>query len=186
MAAESNVVWKEPLRAPALPEDIVEAALVAALDAHAGCAFVFGERGEVSRSNRAGLSFCAADAKELVLELAEGGTWPRVVPLRGRDAAYVVRPLVAHDAPFYYLAIERHCGQDVATRIATATERWRLSRRQSDTLRLLSQGLPNKLIADRLGIALGTVEIHVSKVLRQAGCDSRAALAARFWSGVID
>jgi DNA-binding CsgD family transcriptional regulator len=175
-----------PSRQPSLPDAVLDNALDAALDACVGAAFVFGDSGAVYRANRTALAVCDADARELLLFATEPGPWPRVVALRGRSATYALRPVALDGAGAFYLAVERLPSQDVEGRITTAAERWRLSRRQSDTLRLLVQGLPNKLIADRLGIALGTVEIHVSKVLRQAGCDSRAALTARFWSEILD
>ncbi len=42
---------------------------------------------------------------------------------------------------------------------------------------LVAQGLANKEIAGRLGIATRTVEHHVTNVYRKLGVDSRVALA---------
>ena len=42
----------------------------------------------------------------------------------------------------------------------------RLTPRQRDVLRLLAQGQSNKEIADVLGLAPGTVKIHISRILR--------------------
>ncbi len=48
-----------------------------------------------------------------------------------------------------------------------------LTERQLDVLRLLADGLPNKSIAQRLGIAEATVKLHVSAILKQLGARNR-------------
>lgn len=55
-----------------------------------------------------------------------------------------------------------------------------LTDRQSDVLRLILRGLPNKLISRQLQLAEGTVKVHVSAVLRALGARNRtqAVLAA--------
>jgi DNA-binding NarL/FixJ family response regulator len=55
-----------------------------------------------------------------------------------------------------------------------------LTDRQSDVLRLIMRGLPNKLIGRQLQLAEGTVKVHVSAVLRALGVRNRsqAILAA--------
>ena len=56
-----------------------------------------------------------------------------------------------------------------------------LSDRESEVLRLLAAGLPNKLIASRLGITEATVKAHLTRIFREIGVDNRsqAALWAR-------
>jgi len=51
--------------------------------------------------------------------------------------------------------------------------------RQREILALLAQGLPNKVIAARLGIAEATVKMHVTALLRAYGVQSRSELLAR-------
>ena len=53
--------------------------------------------------------------------------------------------------------------------------------RELDVLRLLCEGLPNKVISARLGISPGTVKIHISHILRKLGVTSRlqAVIASR-------
>lgn len=48
-----------------------------------------------------------------------------------------------------------------------------LTPRELDVLRLLAQGLPNKGIADRLGISDHTVKFHVNAVMGKLGVQSR-------------
>jgi DNA-binding NarL/FixJ family response regulator len=66
------------------------------------------------------------------------------------------------------------------------TNRWRgganpgpaaLTARETDVLRLIARGLPNKQIASELGLGLRTVESHVSSVLGKLGLGSRTEAA---------
>jgi DNA-binding CsgD family transcriptional regulator len=68
-----------------------------------------------------------------------------------------------------------------AERVAARAEAWGLTPRQQQVLLAVVDGLSNQQIADDLGIALSTVEIHVSAILKRSGCGSRAALAAAVW-----
>jgi DNA-binding NarL/FixJ family response regulator len=56
----------------------------------------------------------------------------------------------------------------------------RLTPRQRDVLRLLAQGQSNKQIAEVLGLAPGTVKIHISRILRAFKVQNRtqAVIAA--------
>jgi DNA-binding NarL/FixJ family response regulator len=56
-----------------------------------------------------------------------------------------------------------------------------LTPRQTDVLRGLMRGLPNKLIARELGLTEGTVKIHIAAILRalQAKNRTEAVIAAR-------
>jgi DNA-binding NarL/FixJ family response regulator len=62
---------------------------------------------------------------------------------------------------------------------------WNLTERQVDVLKLVMDGLSNKLIARKLDIAESTVKIHVSGVFREMQVNSRTqALLAVAKSGV--
>ena len=67
-------------------------------------------------------------------------------------------------------------------------EQVRLSPREGQLLRLVSQGLSNKEVAFRLGIAEGTVKVYFSKLFRKVGVNDRYELALyglrNFVSGV--
>ncbi len=55
-----------------------------------------------------------------------------------------------------------------------------LTQRQAEVLALLVQGKPNKIISRELGLAQGTVKIHVTAILRKLKVSNRtqAALTA--------
>lgn len=53
-----------------------------------------------------------------------------------------------------------------------------LTRRQSDVLKLLVQGKPNKLICRDLNLSEGTVKVHVSAILKALNVHSRAQAIA--------
>jgi|TARA_E500000305_G_scaffold62895_1_gene50165 DNA-binding NarL/FixJ family response regulator len=62
-----------------------------------------------------------------------------------------------------------------------------LTDRQTQVLRLLAEGAPNKTIANQLGLALPTVKIHVAAVLRQLSARNRTeAVQTAIRLGVIE
>jgi two-component system, LuxR family, response regulator DctR len=61
--------------------------------------------------------------------------------------------------------------QHMRDRIAELTDRER------DVMRLVTQGLPNKLIADQLDISVRTVEVHRARVFDKMGVKSAVELA---------
>ncbi|MBS7808897.1 response regulator [Variovorax sp. PCZ-1] len=61
--------------------------------------------------------------------------------------------------------------QQMDGRIAELTDRER------DVMRLVTQGLPNKLIADQLQISVRTVEVHRARVFDKMGVKSAVELA---------
>ena len=71
-------------------------------------------------------------------------------------------------------ARERHAGE---AKLAQARQRFSLlSAREREILALVASGLPNKLVADRTGLALVTVKVHRANVMRKMGADSLADL----------
>jgi two-component system, LuxR family, response regulator DctR len=52
-----------------------------------------------------------------------------------------------------------------------------LTDRERDVMRLVTQGLPNKLIADQLQISVRTVEVHRARVFDKMGVKSAVELA---------
>ena len=52
-----------------------------------------------------------------------------------------------------------------------------LTERERDVMHLVVEGLPNKLIAERLGISVRTVEVHRARVFEKVGVRSAVELA---------
>ena len=72
----------------------------------------------------------------------------------------------------YYQSSREHLLelQDLQTRVDSCTPR------EQDVMRLLAKGLPNKGIAETLGISPRTVEIHRANVMDKMAADSLPAL----------
>ncbi|MEM1117783.1 MAG: response regulator transcription factor [Bacteroidota bacterium] len=56
---------------------------------------------------------------------------------------------------------------------ASVPEAEPLTDREREVLALLAEGLPNKLVADRLGVAERTARYHVAQILAKLGAQSR-------------
>jgi DNA-binding CsgD family transcriptional regulator len=70
---------------------------------------------------------------------------------------------------------------EVERRLRRARDIAQLTPRQVEVLELVAQGKTNKEIAAALGRSEGTVEVHVTNLLRKYGASNRAGLVALFW-----
>lgn len=62
-----------------------------------------------------------------------------------------------------------------------------LTKREIEVLQLLAEGLPNKSIADRLGISDQTVKFHVASIFSKLGASNRTeAVRLGLKRGMID
>ena len=73
---------------------------------------------------------------------------------------------------------QRYLGQEAARRIAESFGYEALTNREADVLRLVAAGCANKVVANRLDIALGTVKVHVKSILDKLGARTRTEAAA--------
>lgn len=71
----------------------------------------------------------------------------------------------------------RFLGEAVASSVAESLTRVQLTARETDVLRLMAIGCPNKTIAARLDIAIGTVKAHTKAILSKLGAASRTEAA---------
>lgn len=63
------------------------------------------------------------------------------------------------------------------------TEKFRLSPREQEIVRIVAEGHPNKIIADVLNISSWTVCTHLRRIFAKLGVGSRAAMVARLFDG---
>jgi two-component system NarL family response regulator len=71
----------------------------------------------------------------------------------------------------------RYMSMSVARRMADSLTRVALTSREAEVLALVATGQPNKVIARRLSISLGTVKSHVSAIMVKLGAASRTEAA---------
>jgi DNA-binding NarL/FixJ family response regulator len=83
-----------------------------------------------------------------------------------------VRSAVHHGAP-----LAPRAAREVVTAWRASQEPSDLTTREVDVLLLLAEGLPNKVIAQRLGIAEKTVKAHVTHVFQALGVTDRTQAA---------
>lgn len=88
------------------------------------------------------------------------------------DGNALVDKLVAAIAADQAGAAEAAFRQSIADRLAT------LSEREHDVMRLMLAGKLNKVIADELGIAMRTVEVHRARIFEKMGVKSAVELSA--------
>jgi DNA-binding CsgD family transcriptional regulator len=69
-------------------------------------------------------------------------------------------------------------GRRVVLAVRCRSPRPALSARETAVALAAARGLPNKLIADELGISANTVGVHLRTALRKLGCPSRRLLSA--------
>jgi two-component system nitrate/nitrite response regulator NarL len=72
-------------------------------------------------------------------------------------------------------AIEKMVRREAASKEISSS----LSRRELDVVRAVAQGLRNREIGERLGIAEGTVKLHLHTIYTKLGVDSRTALIVK-------
>jgi two-component system NarL family response regulator len=68
---------------------------------------------------------------------------------------------------------QRYLSQGVSECISNCMTREDLTRRESEVLRLLTAGSCNKSIARNLGIAVGTVKVHIKSILEKLDATTR-------------
>lgn len=63
--------------------------------------------------------------------------------------------------------------------LRASAENWEsLTPREKDVAKLIAQGLPNKLVADRLSVSINTVQVHRAKIYHKLGCKSAAEITS--------
>jgi DNA-binding NarL/FixJ family response regulator len=77
--------------------------------------------------------------------------------------------------------------REVAARLTEYFPRMALTRRETEVIALVADGLGNREIAERLGTASGTVKIHVQNILEKLGAADRThAVMIAIQRGVLN
>jgi DNA-binding NarL/FixJ family response regulator len=154
----------------------MRAVLDTALESIGGAAFVVNASGAISQANEAGRLLVAGDRRGTLEALRAA------IQMRGASGSYEATRVSSPGAPDEYLVIAKRPSRVRAEpRAAVAAARWSLTIRQSQVLALVAQGLQNRTIAAKLGIAEGTVEVHLTAIFDKVGVKNRSALVARVW-----
>ncbi|WP_227993900.1 MULTISPECIES: response regulator transcription factor [unclassified Pseudactinotalea] len=90
--------------------------------------------------------------------------------VRGAEIAEVVRAVAAGRVLLDHRTITRHQSEDDPTADLTKSER--------RVLELIAEGLTNREIADRLGVAEKTVKNHITSLLSKMGLERRTQVVA--------
>jgi len=151
-------------------------ALETVLEKIAAPSFLIAAEGRIEYANSSGRAMVDVDPARVRESLRESLT------PNGSDAAFDVTRLSSPGAPDHYLAVQRRSADDHASRVEKAAQRWKLKPHEARVLSSLVQGDANKTIADKLDCMECTVELHITRMLRQAEVESRAALIAKFWT----
>jgi DNA-binding CsgD family transcriptional regulator len=153
------------------------AGLAAALEEIPSPAFVIWSDGSVAFGNATGRAAMERGTEFVASRL--------LASLGGSSDAFRITPVLAPGTPKHFIAVQQGEAEDPAPRVAAAVANWGVTPRQAEVLALLALGQPNKTIANTLGCAGATVEIHVSALFKKSGCENRCELVSRFWSGPI-
>jgi len=126
---------------------------------------------EIITSNAAGAAMYRSNRCATLQLLA------RAVAARDAEDALVLE--LGEAAQGYALIVLRLAKHTPEAQVLRAAALWRLTRRQTEVLGLLSCGACNKEIGIALGCSAKTVEKHVSAVLSKTGSRSRPLLLLR-------
>jgi DNA-binding CsgD family transcriptional regulator len=150
------------------------ATLVQTLEALGVPAFIVRAEGAIVFAN---------EAAAALLDAAPTDTRARLRgALAAPDEASTVARVDARGTPASFLVVLRDVASVLEGRLRAASSRWKLTPRETQVLRWVAHGDANKEIAIRLGCHEGSVERHVTALLRKTGLDSRSRLVAGFWT----
>jgi DNA-binding CsgD family transcriptional regulator len=152
------------------------AAVERALESIAAPAFVVDVSGAVQHANALGRIALARDPVHVAASLAAAVAAAKPT----RD--WSLTPLSRAGHPALQLAIMQRARPRPSDDIGpyrAARLRWGLTARQAQVLELVARGLTNALVAETLGISVGTVEYHLTALFDKAGVFNRATLIVR-------
>lgn len=141
-----------------------------ALDAVGASAAVVDARGRVLHASEA-----------FTREASAAGVEVSALASAGDRAGWSVTGIEAAGMPQLRLLVRRRPAPTLVDRAAAFAAEHRLTPRQREVLERVAFGEANKLIAERLGCAEGTIEAHLSALYARTATRGRAELLARLW-----
>ncbi len=131
------------------------------------------------------------DTRHFVLEVAGHAVGRLEVGLPHQGEARGVEELLRELVPWIAIALQlaRSAStaeapseeSELSRRLTRAQQACQLTRRQLEVLELVALGKTNKEIALALSLSEGTVEVHVTNLLRKCRTSNRTGLVALFW-----
>ncbi|MBF5046242.1 hypothetical protein FGE12_27750 [Aggregicoccus sp. 17bor-14] len=158
-------------------ERLKASAFEVALEALPAASYLVTGAAEVLHANAAGEAALARDGEQVREALRRALAQPSAP-----DAGFRLTRVSLPEQPAAYMAVREAAEAQVPARVDQMAQRWKLTARQREVLAGLARGHTNRALAQALGCAEKTVEVHVSAVLEKSGVPSRAALLARLWS----
>jgi DNA-binding CsgD family transcriptional regulator len=155
---------------------LVMAAYKALAEMHVGAAFLVTETGSILVENKLGREALQRDRQSTM------GALIACIQRRAPRPTFKISEVSFPSNQKYFVASEIVPHRASDHRLSEARAAWKLTRREADVLSLVVEGHLNKTIADRLSCAIGTVEVHMTHLLRKASVDNRTELVAKFWT----
>jgi len=149
------------------------------LDQLGAPAFVLGDSGRIYHANQSGLALLETQRSDvhISLQCARKGS-PSAL-------AFTIVPLTDRGMRKTWLATlsSSSTARQTTAAIVRAVQRWKLTKRQHQTLERIVDGYTNAMIAADFRITERAVELHVTNIFNRAGVDNRATLVSRVFLG---
>jgi DNA-binding CsgD family transcriptional regulator len=152
----------------------IHAALDATLQQIGAPALLVDARGRVHEMNRAGRELLATRREELLSSIS--AVLSKQIPA----LPVTLTPVSATGFPEQYLAVVRPRTAEarMSLCVTLAANRWKLTPRQVDVLRLLVRGESNAQISKELGTSPRAIELHITAIFERANVVNRSQLVA--------
>ena len=130
--------------------------------------------------------FTAFDSDDRILAAVEAGAQGYILKGAPRDQLFEAVRVVHAGGSLLQPVVASKLLRQVSQRVGSPVGSQKMTRRESEVLGLLGDGLQNKEIAVRLGMAERTVKFHVGSILRKLDVGNRTeAVATAIRSGLI-
>jgi DNA-binding NarL/FixJ family response regulator len=123
-------------------------------------------------------AFCSVTVVERAFAEGAAGFIPK--SYGGEELVHAVRQVLAGNTfrPDMRMLVSNDGMPNFSASNGTSLRDLGLTRRQGEILRLIAQGQPNREIAKTLGLAEGTVKVHLSSIFKTLGVSSRTQALA--------